>query len=73
MKSVIKFAVGAATAGALVNILTKRRPGSGNAVRGSTAPTPTELVADTSSVGEGSGDERVLLPDDGRVKMALPD
>ena len=28
---------------------------------------PTELVADHQSVGEGSGDDRVQLPDDGRV------
>jgi hypothetical protein len=75
MKSLLKLAVGAAIAGALVSVLMKQRStknpaaasyGDGHDL---TTPefTPTELVADTSSVGEGSGDPRVQLPDDGRV------
>jgi hypothetical protein len=74
MKSLLKLAMGAAIAGALVNILKQRSGKSGSRAScvGSGASqtsgfTPTELVADTNSVGEGSGDERVLLPDDGRV------
>lgn len=65
MKTLLRFAAGAAVAGALVNALRKHRSGKNYPQTGEF--TPTELVADSSSVGEGSGDDRVLLPDDGRV------
>jgi hypothetical protein len=99
MKHLIKFAMGAAIAGALVNMLIKQarrsgqlggtqpgaeRTGAGaggqsataddlgmsygdNPPRGTSGYTVAELIADESSVGEGSGDDRVQLPDDGRV------
>jgi hypothetical protein len=95
MKHLMKFAVGAAIAGALVNLLLKQqRSGRGmernegaspdqpepsfgqgsygqgegeNIPRGSSGYTVAELIADESSVGEGSGDDRVQLPEDGRV------
>jgi hypothetical protein len=104
MKHLIKFAMGAAIAGTLVNVLMKqarrrgqnRDQGQGanenfsaesgtagtgrsataddlgmsygdNPPRGTSGYTVAELVADESSVGEGSGDDRVQLPDDGRV------
>jgi hypothetical protein len=83
MKHLMKFAVGAAIAGALVNLLLKQqRTGRGmernegtspdqgegeNIPRGSSGYTVAELIADESSVGEGSGDDRVQLPEDGRV------
>ncbi len=80
MKSLLKLAMGAAIAGALVSALMKQRS-SRNAAAESYGDdhdltthdlttqefTPTELVADTRSVGEGSGDTRVQIPDDGRV------
>jgi hypothetical protein len=61
MKYLLKLAVGAAIAGALVSVIMKQRKSRPGEFF------PTELVADTSSVGEGSGDQRVLLPDDGRI------
>lgn len=75
MKTLLRFAAGAAVAGALVNALRKHRSGKNaravsydeTAYPQTGEFTPTELVADSSSVGEGSGDDRVLLPDDGRV------
>ncbi len=69
MKNLLKLAMGAAIAGALVNALMKRavRRQDAPADAAADAPMPTELVADSSSVGEGSGDDRVLPPDDGRV------
>jgi hypothetical protein len=76
MKSILKLAVGAAIAGALVQVLARlaeRRmpmpiPEEGSATGRPGDYYPTELVADTSSVGEGSGDDRVQLPDDGRLR-----
>jgi hypothetical protein len=82
MKSLLKLAMGAAIAGALVQVLLKQRgrgqtpgdesvhdgiPAEAHAPQQADQAFPTELVADTSSVGEGSGDDRVQLPDDGRV------
>ncbi len=75
MKSLLKLAMGAAIAGALVNALMKQRSRRNTAADSygddndltTLEFTPTELVADTSSVGEGSGDTRVQIPDDGRV------
>ncbi len=75
MKGLLKLAVGAAIAYALVEVLKKQRLGSSlegregreEGVQGAGEFTPTELVTDTSSVGEGSGDERVQIPDDGRI------
>jgi hypothetical protein len=75
MKSLLKLAMGAAIAGALVNALMKQRSRRNTAADSygddndltTQEFTPTELVADTSSVGEGSGDTRVQIPDDGRV------
>lgn len=76
MKSLLKLAMGAAIAGAVVHLLSRlverRMPADVPADRGAAGKSagyyPTELVADTSSVGEGSGDDRVQLPDDGRVR-----
>ena len=75
MKSLLKLAMGAAIVGALVNALMKQRSSRNTATTSygddhdltTQEFTPTELVADTSSVGEGSGDTRVRIPDDGRV------
>lgn len=99
MKALLKLAVGAAiasaVAGAVVNVLMKRRArgrwypqplryfdtpmhydrgyyrrgrGGDFAEPGETQATPTVLVADEQSVGEGSGDDRVELPADGRIR-----
>lgn len=82
MKNLMKLAMGAAIAGALVNVFMKQRASRSwprTPRRLFDAPLkydrdyyqhnvpPTELVADHQSVGEGSGDDRVELPDDGRV------
>ena len=75
MKSLLKLVMGAAIVGALVNALMKQRSSRNTAAASygddhdltTQEFTPTELVADTSSVGEGSGDTRVQIPDDGRV------
>lgn len=72
MKTLMKLAVGAAIAGALVNMLVKkqrarRELGSDQPWAGAESVTAVELIADESSVGEGSGDDRVVLPDDGRI------
>jgi hypothetical protein len=84
MKSLLKLAVGAAIAGAVVQLLMTQRgqrpsPGlapdrdeipAGDAIPQPPAQAfPTEIVADSSSVGEGSGDDRVQLPDDGRLRQ----
>ena len=87
MKNLMKLAMGAAIAGALVNMLVKRQRARGEF--GSDQPWPedewresdtladgesvtaVELIADESSVGEGSGDDRVLLPDDGVLRNTL--
>jgi hypothetical protein len=92
MKNLMKLAMGAAIAGALVNMLMKKQRSrrdmefdrawpeddwSETNWRGSAMPedadsvTAVEIIADESSVGEGSGDDRVLLPDDGRVRGPL--
>lgn len=76
MKSLLKIAMGAALAGALVSLLNKQR-GRGNSNHDSAdhsgaESTPTVLVADESSVGESGGDDRVRLPDDGRVGQNPP-
>jgi hypothetical protein len=71
MKSLFKLAMGAAIAGALVNLLMKQRHRAHSlddfADQPDAGTFPTAVVADESSVGEGSGDDRVQLPDDGRV------
>lgn len=74
MKSLFKLAMGAAIAGALVNRLTKQRdranPRHNSPEQPEAGSIPTVLVADESSVGESGGDDRVQLPDDGRVEAS---
>ena len=88
MKALMKLAVGAAIAGALVSVILKQRnrgmgqrnesdarealplPAGEDIPQGTEGFTVAELIADTSSVGEGSGDDRVLLPPDGRIERA---